>query len=234
MKPRTRMSGPASALGRRALLPVRRPSRRPAAATTPALSITALLALLLAVALTACSDSEPRTVTQHPDEAHRVTTQYSDALSVDLSAMEYRRHSGLFVEDVRVGEGARADSGDIVTVHYTGWLPSGRQFDSTRDSGQPFEVAIGYGRVIDGWEQGIVGMRVGGRRRLVIPPALGYGASGSGPIPGNSTLVFDVELLDVENRVPEGGADADSAAGTDASGASTTPDGSDAAGAGGG
>ena len=108
------------------------------------------------------------------------------------------------------GEGARADSGDIVTVHYTGWLPTGRKFDSSRDRDTPFEVAIGYGRVIDGWDQGIVGMRVGGQRRLVIPPALGYGAQGTGPIPGGSTLVFDVELLDVVNRVPEGGAAADS------------------------
>ncbi|MGK7312484.1 MAG: FKBP-type peptidyl-prolyl cis-trans isomerase [Candidatus Longimicrobiales bacterium M2_2A_002] len=120
-----------------------------------------------------------------------------------------RRPTGLYVRDLVEGEGARADSGDIVTVHYTGWLPTGRKFDSSRDREAPFEVAIGYGRVIDGWDQGIVGMRVGGQRRLVIPPALGYGAQGSGPIPGSSTLVFDVELLDVVNRVPEGGAAAD-------------------------
>jgi FKBP-type peptidyl-prolyl cis-trans isomerase len=116
-----------------------------------------------------------------------------------------RRPTGLYVQDVAVGEGARADSGDIVVVHYTGWLPQGVKFDSSRDRDEPFEVAIGYGRVIQGWDQGIVGMREGGRRRLVIPPVMAYGERGSGPIPRNSTLVFDVELLSVVNRTPEGG-----------------------------
>ncbi len=110
-----------------------------------------------------------------------------------------RRPTGLYVQDVLVGEGARADSGDVATVHYTGWLPSGVEFDSSR-GGEPFEVALGYGRVIAGWDQGVVGMRVGGHRRLVIPPALGYGDSGMGPIPANSTLVFDIELLEVVDR----------------------------------
>lgn len=159
---------------------------------------------LAGLVLGACSEPG-ETLPQHPEPGHRVATDYAPGLEVDLAGMEYRRHSGLYVEDLVVGEGARADSGDVVTVHYTGWLPSGRKFDSSRDGGDPFDVAIGYGRVVQGWDQGIVGMRVGGQRRLVIPPALGYGARGQGPIPGNATLVFDVELLEVENRVPEGG-----------------------------
>ncbi|NIP78615.1 MAG: FKBP-type peptidyl-prolyl cis-trans isomerase [Gemmatimonadetes bacterium] len=130
----------------------------------------------------------------------QVADRYAPALDIDLSEME-RLWSGLYIDDVRVGEGARADSGDVVTVHYTGWLPNGMEFDSSRD-GRPFEVPLGYGRVIDGWDQGIVGMREGGRRRLVIPPAMGYGERGQGPIPANSTLVFDVELLGVQDRTP--------------------------------
>lgn len=138
----------------------------------------------------------------------RVAERYASVLNVDLSEMD-RRPSGLYVGETVVGEGARADSGDVVTVHYTGWLPQGVEFDSSRD-GDPFEVALGYGRVIQGWDQGVVGMRVGGQRRLVIPPGMAYGAEGRGRIPGNATLVFDIELLDVVNRVPE----ADSTAGT--------------------
>lgn len=132
----------------------------------------------------------------------RVAERYASRLDVDLDAMD-RRPSGLYIQDVVEGEGARADSGDIVTVHYTGWLPQGTKFDSSRDRDAPFEVALGYGRVIQGWDQGIVGMRVGGQRRLVIPAVMAYGAQGSGPIPGNSTLVFDVELLDVVDRTGE-------------------------------
>ena len=150
----------------------------------------------------ACEDSGPDQSGLPP--GRRVAEDYHAGLRVDLSEME-RRPTGLYVQDVEVGEGARADSGDIVTVHYTGRLPSGVTFDSSRERDRPFEVALGYGRVIPGWDQGIVGMRVGGTRRLVIPPAMAYGESGQGPIPGNATLIFDVELLDVVNRTPEGG-----------------------------
>jgi peptidylprolyl isomerase len=161
----------------------------------------AIHAALAAAAVAACSNA--------PDQSglppgRRVATDYAAALKVDLAAME-RRPTGLYVQDVAVGEGARADSGDIVVVHYTGWLPQGVKFDSSRDRDEPFEVAIGYRRVIQGWDQGIVGMREGGRRRLVIPPVMAYGERGSGRIPRNSTLVFDVELLSVVNRTPEGG-----------------------------
>ena len=130
----------------------------------------------------------------------RVARAYAEELGVDLDAMT-RRPDGLYVQDLREGTGARVDSGDVVVVHYTGWLPSGTKFDSSHDRGRPLtDLAIGYGRVIDGWDRGLVGMRAGGQRRLVIPPELGYGATRTGPIPANSTLVFDLELVDVENR----------------------------------
>lgn len=161
------------------------------------------LLLITLIAAAACEQSDRVDQSTLPPD-RRVAERYHVSLDVDLTDMD-RRPTGLWVQDVVEGDGARADSGDIVTVHYVGRLPNGNTFDSSRERGEPFEVALGYGRVIDGWDQGIVGMHVGGQRRLVIPPAMGYGASGTGPIPGNATLVFDVELLDVENRVPEGG-----------------------------
>jgi FKBP-type peptidyl-prolyl cis-trans isomerase len=166
-------------------------------------SVSPVLLAAVAAMATACAQSEPEPArgADLPVE-RRVAERYDASLDVDLDAME-RLYSGLYIHDVRVGDGARADSGDVVTVHYTGWLPTGRAFDSSRD-GDPFQVALGYGRVIDGWDQGLIGMREGGRRRLVIPPLMGYGERGSGPIPGNATLVFDVELIGVEDRVPEG------------------------------
>jgi FKBP-type peptidyl-prolyl cis-trans isomerase len=106
----------------------------------------------------------------------------------------------LVVEEVRVGDGAVATKGQVVSVHYTGRLTDGTEFDSSSERGVPFEFALGLGKVIAGWDQGIEGMRVGGKRRLTIPPELGYGAEGAGPIPPNATLVFDVQLVDVKPR----------------------------------
>jgi FKBP-type peptidyl-prolyl cis-trans isomerase FkpA len=108
--------------------------------------------------------------------------------------------------DVKVGTGAEAVAGKTVYVHYTGWLYSesaadhhGTKFDSSRDRNQPFDFRLGAGQVIQGWDQGVAGMKVGGQRTLVIPSTLGYGARGAGGvIPPNATLVFDVELLDVK------------------------------------
>jgi peptidylprolyl isomerase len=121
---------------------------------------------------------------------------YAPELNVDLGAMS-RAPSGLYTRDVREGDGAAASRGSEVTVHYTGWLSNGEQFDSSREQ-QPFSFRLGSGEVIQGWDEGVEGMRVGGRRRLVIPPALAYGEQGAGGvIPPGATLVFDVELLEV-------------------------------------
>ncbi|HSJ06323.1 MAG TPA: FKBP-type peptidyl-prolyl cis-trans isomerase [Longimicrobiales bacterium] len=109
-----------------------------------------------------------------------------------------RAENGLHVEDLREGEGPAAEAGQVVVVHYTGWLADGTRFDSSRDGDDPFPVRIGTGEVIDGWDLGIPGMRVGGERRLVIPPSLGYGNAGAGGvIPPGATLIFDVELLEI-------------------------------------
>lgn len=106
--------------------------------------------------------------------------------------------SGLQYRDDQVGTGETARSGDRVSVHYTGRLLDGTKFDSSRDRGNPFEFDLGAGRVIRGWDEGVAGMKVGGRRTLVIPPELGYGSRGAGRvIPPGATLVFDVELLAV-------------------------------------
>ncbi|PXX38588.1 FKBP-type peptidyl-prolyl cis-trans isomerase [Aquitalea sp. FJL05] len=106
--------------------------------------------------------------------------------------------SALIIEDLTVGEGAEAVAGEEVTVHYTGWLTNGSKFDSSKDRYQPFSFPLGAGHVIKGWDQGVVGMKVGGKRKLTIPPELGYGARGAGGvIPPNATLVFEVELLQV-------------------------------------
>lgn len=107
----------------------------------------------------------------------------------------------LQIEEIEVGSGAEAaGSGQTVTVHYTGWLTDGTKFDSSVDRGTPFEFPLGVGMVIKGWDQGVAGMKVGGKRKLTIPPELGYGASGAGGvIPPNATLVFEVELLEVSD-----------------------------------
>ena len=107
--------------------------------------------------------------------------------------------SELIIEDIQVGTGDEAKSGQQVSVHYTGWLlDNGQKFDSSKDRGQPFAFPLGAGHVIKGWDQGVQGMKVGGTRKLTIPAELGYGARGAGGvIPPNATLVFEVELLGV-------------------------------------
>ena len=110
-------------------------------------------------------------------------------------------NSGLKYEDIKVGTGATAEKGDTVEVHYTGWLKDGKKFDSSKDRGQPFVFPLGAGRVIKGWDEGVQGMKVGGTRKLIIPPDLGYGARGAGGvIPPNAELTFEVELLKVQGK----------------------------------
>jgi FKBP-type peptidyl-prolyl cis-trans isomerase len=106
--------------------------------------------------------------------------------------------TGYVVEEVAFGQGATAQPGDTLTVHYVGRLENGQIFDSSRDSNTPFTFTLGAGNVIRGWDEGMVGMRVDGTRRLIIAPDYAYGSRGIGPIPPNSTLIFEVELLNVE------------------------------------
>ncbi len=116
--------------------------------------------------------------------------------------MSVTSDSGLVMDDVVVGDGAEATAGQFVSVHYTGWLDNngtaGKKFDSSKDRNDPFEFHLGGRQVIAGWDEGVQGMKVGGTRKLTIPPELGYGARGAGGvIPPNATLIFEVELLAV-------------------------------------
>jgi FKBP-type peptidyl-prolyl cis-trans isomerase len=105
---------------------------------------------------------------------------------------------GVSIEEVKVGSGATATAGKTVSAHYTGKFPDGTKFDSSYDAGAPIEFPLGAGKVINGWDVGVEGMKVGGKRKLTIPPELAYGARGNGPVPPNATLVFDVELMAVK------------------------------------
>lgn len=106
--------------------------------------------------------------------------------------------SGLKIEELNEGEGSIAESGQTVSVHYTGWLTDGTKFDSSKDRGQPFNFNLGAGMVIKGWDEGVAGMKIGGARKLTIPSNLGYGSRGAGGvIPPDATLIFEVELLDI-------------------------------------
>jgi len=120
------------------------------------------------------------------------------SLTRQTSGAEVTTASGLKYTDITVGTGPSPRTGQTAVVHYTGTLTDGTKFDSSRDRGQPYEFQLGRGMVIKGWDEGVASMKVGGRRRLVVPPGLAYGAVPRPGIPPNSTLVFDVELLDVK------------------------------------
>ncbi len=127
-----------------------------------------------------------------------VPQDFAEELGVDLAAMR-RTPSGLYIQELAEGRGLGARPGHVIYVHYTGWLPNGEMFDTSRDDGQPLSFQLGARQVIRGWEEGVQGMRIGGKRRLVIPPDLAYGARGyPGAIPPNATLIFEVELLDIK------------------------------------
>ena len=141
---------------------------------------TSAVALAVALFAISCSKPEPAPTNPAPVKPAPVPT------------------AELKIEDVTLGTGAVAEAGKMVSVHYTGWLTNGTKFDSSKDRGRPFSFPLGAGRVIKGWDQGVAGMKVGGVRKLTIPPQLGYGEGGAGAtIPPNATLVFEVELLGV-------------------------------------
>ncbi|MNK69066.1 FK506-binding protein [compost metagenome] len=139
-------------------------------------------ALVLALALTGCQKEEASADGSKAEKG-----------STDVAT------SNLKIEDLQEGSGSSPKPGDVVSVHYTGWLENGTKFDSSVDRGEPFEFVIGQGQVIQGWDQGVMTMKEGGKRRLTIPAELGYGSRGAGGvIPPNATLIFEVELLDVK------------------------------------
>ena len=151
------------------------------------------LVLVSWVLVTACRDRVPEPESRPAEPGPSASEAPAPAASASA------KPSALVKEDTVVGKGPAAKSGDRVSVHYTGTLLDGTKFDSSRDRGEPFEFTLGSGMVIKGWDQGVVGMKKGGKRRLTIPSELGYGKSGSPPkIPPDATLMFDIELLDIK------------------------------------
>lgn len=147
------------------------------------------LLVAAAVATTACGSDA---VTDTGPPSTPATETYAAALGVNIAAMT-KKSDALYIQDFTIGTGAEAVSGRLLGVTYTGWLANGMKFDSNV-GGSAFQFTLGSGQVIAGWDQGLVGMKVGGKRKIVIGSSLGYGSRGSGPIGPNATLVFDVEL----------------------------------------
>lgn len=163
-------------------------------------SWTAVALLALAAACTSDQQSgapaEEEQVPAHPRDAVTIET-YADSLNVDFSRMQ-RDSSGLYSQEIREGEGEAVQAGQKVKVEYTGWLPSGYRFDTSHGK-QPYEFTVGRGEVIKGWDVGVVGMKRGGQRRIIVPPRMAYGDEGAaGVIPPSAVLVFDLELVSIE------------------------------------
>jgi peptidylprolyl isomerase len=167
----------------------------------------ALPAVALALAFAACGDDEPNETAATPEATEEVTEAPTEAPAEEAPAEEgvgekpeidtsgVKETGELIVEDIKEGDGAEAKSGDTVSVQYSGVLADGNAFDNSFDRGQAFDFQLGAGMVIQGWDQGVAGMKEGGRRVLVIPSDMGYGEQGSPPvIPGGATLVFVVDL----------------------------------------
>ncbi len=145
--------------------------------------------LLLVAGVSAGCQAEPPATTQGQAQPEPAATQPASPTVTTPT---------LKVEDIKVGKGAAAKAGDTVSVHYTGWLTDGAKFDSSVDRNEPFTFPLGAGQVIQGWDAGVAGMKVGGKRKLTIPPELAYGPGGRGTIPPNATLIFEVELLGIQ------------------------------------
>lgn len=155
-----------------------------------------LILLPLALTVAACGGDGNGPLEVELQDPKGIT--FASSLGVDLDAMDLQP-SGLYIRDIHVGEGDPTVAGDVAVVHYSGWIGDGTLFDSSRIPGRdPFPVELGRGTVIAGWEEGLLGMKVGGVRQLVIPPQLAYGAQSPSPlIPAGSVLIFEVELLEV-------------------------------------
>jgi FKBP-type peptidyl-prolyl cis-trans isomerase len=154
------------------------------------LRISLLIAIIAIAAFAIAQTASKKSTTTHP-----ATTGPTHVTGPGVTTP-----SGLHYWNIRIGTGAVAEAGKKVKVDYTGWLTNGKKFDSSVGTGQPFEFTLGEGQVIKGWDEGVAGMKVGGKRQLRIPPDLGYGENGTpgGPIPPNATLIFDVRLVAVE------------------------------------
>ena len=158
-----------------------------------------LAAFLVAVAVTAGLACQRRV--EEPESRVVVPVPSSESPVASSSAGAPAKPSGLLKEDEKIGTGPEAKAGDHVSVHYTGRLLDGTKFDSSLDRNEPFDFTLGAGQVIKGWDQGVAGMKKGGKRKLTIPSELAYGKAGSPPkIPPDATLVFDVELLGIEGK----------------------------------
>ncbi len=153
-------------------------------------------AVVAGLALVACGGGEEEAV---PAVSPVATVAGAEGGPPPVSGEPITTESGLQIIDIAAGSGQEAQAGQTAVVHYTGWLADGTKFDSSLDRGQPFSFTLGAGQVIRGWDEGVVGMKVGGKRRLIIPPDLAYGAQGvpRAAIPPNAELTFDVELLEV-------------------------------------
>lgn len=163
-------------------------------------ALVALLLVALVFVVTGCSSGSTDSATESSQTEQATEQPATDSVEATTGSSETTGDvTELEIEDLTVGDGAEAKDGDTVSVHYTGWLTDGTKFDSSVDRGEPFEFTLGQGEVIQGWDEGVVGMKVGGKRKLTIPPDMGYGEQGAGGvIPANATLIFEVELLDVK------------------------------------